>query len=224
MSHSSAGSSRCDTNPGRSASSSRRADTPAAPLGPAASTTLRAAAGRSASCSGCSRPLASTPTTASVLGSLSMRPSKMLAAFPASGASPGIVTMASLASSTARRRPATRAAAGPPPPGSSEVKTTGRVTSRGAPTTMTVVTWSGSEASTWSSSGSPSNRSASLSGRKRRDAPPARTTAVTRRNKGWLLVRVRAIVFWRLFAALLAGAVDTSGLLGGLGSTPDNLH
>ena len=114
--------SRCDTNPGRSASSSRRADTPAAPLGPAASTMLRAAAGRNASCSGCSRPLASTPTTASVLGSPSRRLSKMLAAFPASGASPGSVTMASLDSSSARRNPATSAAAGPPPAGSSEVK------------------------------------------------------------------------------------------------------
>ena len=224
MSHSSAASSRCDTNPGRSESSSRRADTPAAPLGPAASTTLRAAASRSASCSGCSRPLASTPTTASVIGSPSRRLSKMLAACPASGASPGSVTMASLDSSSARRNPATSAAAGPAPAGSSEVKMTRWATSRTAPTMMTVVTCSGSEASTWSNSGSPSNCSASLSGRKRRDAPPARTTAVTRRNKGWLLVRVRAIVFWRLFAALLTGAVDTSGLLGGLGSTPDNLH
>ena len=148
----------------------------------------------------------------------------MLAAFPASGASPGSVTMASLDSSSARRNPATSAAAGPPPAGSSEVKITGRATSRTAPTTMTVATCSGSEASTRSSSGSPSNCSASLSGRKRRDAPPARTTAVTRRNEGWLLVRVRAIVFWRLSAALLAGAVDTSGLSWWHGSTPDDLH
>jgi hypothetical protein len=50
-----------------------------------------------------------------------------------------------------------------------------------------------------------------LSGRKRRDAPPARTTAVTRRNQGWLLVRVRTVVLWRLTAALFTGAADTGG-------------
>src|SRR4029078_13635215 len=107
-----------------------------------------------------------------------------------------------------------RAAAGPPPAGSSEVKITGRVTSRAAPTTMTVVTLSGSDARTWSSSGSSSTRSASLSGRKRRDAPPARTTAVTRRSQGWLLVRGRTVVAQY---PRIASAVEASGCLGGSG-------
>ena len=119
--------------------------------------------------------------------------------------------MASLGSANARRTPATNAAAGPPPGGSSEVKITARATLRAAPTT-TIATCSGNEASVRSSSGLPSTCSASLSGAKRCDSPPARTTAVTRRSEGCLLLTVCGVV-----AELPSRAVNAGGCLGSRG-------
>ena len=77
-----------------------------------------------------------------------------------------------------------------PPAGSSDVKITGRATLRTAPTTTTTAC-SGNEASVRSSSGLPSTCSASLSGAKRCDVPPASTTAVRRRDEGCLLVKAQ---------------------------------
>jgi hypothetical protein len=222
MSHSSAGASSWLISPGRRASSSRRAETPLAPLGPAPANSALAAAGRRARCSGCSRPCTSTPTTASTSGTLSRRLNRAVAALPPRGASAGIVTIASLDSFSALSTPAINAAAGPPPGGLSIVKITGRATSRTGPTTTTVKSC-GREASARSSNGSSPTSSSSLSGGKRCDAPPARTTAVTRRNEGWLLVRVRTVVLGRIRASGFTGAIDTGGCLGS-SSSRDDLH
>jgi hypothetical protein len=142
-------------------------------------------------------------------GSLSRRLSRVAAALPPSGASAGSVTMASLDSARARRTPATSAAAGPPPGGSSVIRITGRATSRTGPTTTTI-TCSGRDASARSRSGWLSTCSANLSGGKRCDAPPARTTAVTRGNEDWLLVGISGAVA----ECLLTCTVDAGSRLG----------
>ncbi len=64
------------------------------------------------------------------------------------------------------------------------MKTTERETSRTAPTTMTAATCSGRDASVRSSSDMLVHLLRELVRRKRCDAPPARITAVTRRNEG----------------------------------------
>ena len=87
-------------------------------------------------------------------------------------------------------------------------------TSRTAPTTMTVVTCSGSEASTWSSSGSPSN----LLGELVRAETARRATGEDYRGDAsqprMATRQGQDCCLRRLTAALLTGAVDTSGCLG----------
>ena len=179
MSKTSAASRRWVTAGGSNECSSRRADAPDPAVGPAARTRAAAASGRSASCSGCSRPSASVPTTAHTSGLAVRCCSKISAACPPSGASAGNTTMASTGVWSAWRSPATRAAAGPPPTGSSRTKVAGRRMGRSGPT-MINITSAGSASMARSSSGTPSTTAASLSVPKRRDSPPASTTAATR--------------------------------------------